>query len=323
MNVKIFALAGLLSLASCSDEIDDQIKNDDLGSSSKLVGADYYNSIKGELIYKTTPIDLDQERESAKNGEVQREKLTSKQIEELGLDEEKILELYKNDDEAVLNPYTRKPDGIIINDYKAGITGGYNNSDPYGTYDPFGFAYLEFGEPSIEEIPQGEPEFRMSTTWVYNRGNTTDEVKKELNYKTSTTANWNLSVATGVKTSFKTDLVFLQGGIEFSLTTTASGGGSKTSEQEVRNSYSAKVPPKSKRKIVMIEKIREKRIKYTVPVKIVGGVWTCVTDPKIGFQRASAEKLMNGIENKSQTWDVQLKDNSDIEIYAEEAIPLD
>ncbi len=325
MKTKITVVLVVLFLASCSYDRNDDIKQSHSEISEKYIDENYYNWIKetGELIYKSNPVREDfgqYDKNSSRVASENKEKLTKKHLDEFGFTEESLFLLFKGYDRATLNPFTKKPDEIIINDYSTKNAKRMDSAKKYG-----GTAYLELGDPTIETFPLGTPEYRVSETWAYNRGSTEDELIKEFVYKTGTLTRWNLAMTAGVTTSFKVNIPFIgEAGAEVSLSTTAEGGGEETNEKETKTAYVAKVPPKSKRRVVMIEKIQQKRILYKVPIKITGWIWTAKHILYFSGGNTPAKKLMDGIkpEQRYYSWEITTKDNSDVEIYAEDPIPL-
>lgn len=326
MKLKFALLAAVLCFVSCSHDDNDEIKTAALEMGKRDVDEAFYKKIKGELVYKSTPASLDfenyAERKSTSVSE-KREKLTGAHLEELGFTEKRLIDLFKNYRFATLNPFTQKPDGIVINDYHTSKARHLDLAKKYG-----GTAYLELGTPVIETLPSNNGEvqnYRASETWVYNRGNTEEELIKEFSYKTEKKTRWNVAATAGITTSFKVSLPFVgESETQVSVSTTVEGGEEKTNEKEVRTTYTTKVPPKSKRKILIIEKTKRKRLLYKVPIMIAGSMWTSANIPNFTGGNTPAEKLMDGIPDgkRFQSWEIIIDDNTDMEIYAEEPIPL-
>ncbi|UUC46066.1 hypothetical protein [Flavobacterium cerinum] len=326
MKLKFTLFAAVLFFVSCSYDSNDEVKTAALEMEKRDVDEAFYKKIKGELVYKSTPdfLAFENYTESNKGATSEkREKLTEGHLQGLGFTEQKLIDLFKNYNSATLNPFTRKPDAIVINDYHTSKARHLDLAKKHS-----GTAYLELGTSVLETLPSDDGDiqnYRASETWVYNRGNTEEELVKEFAYKTEKKTRWNVAVTAGVTTSFKVKLPFVgEGGAEVSLSTTVEGGEEKTNEKEVRTTYTTRVPPKTKRKILIIEKTTRKRLLYKVPILITGSMWTAANIPYFTGGNTPAVKLMDGIpdDKRFQSWEIIIDDNTDVEIYAEEPIPL-
>lgn len=257
-----------LITAACEEEKDvlepDEIRQSTVNE-GKNISTIGYNSTEEMLASGWTKL-ASTSTTTATSGEMTRqnssrisEKLTFDHLAGLGFNEHRLKDL-------ITNYFNSSPDGISVNSERR-----FNAPDPTITDRYSRFAYIESGTPSVTITTQSEEEKIVYDYTLYNYSGQTDEHTLVRSHQSGTTSNWSVTSSVNVTVGGKVGIPLIsEGSIEVSVGVSASGGGSESHvvTNEIRSTVS--VPPYSKRRVVLVENVKDAKYEYEVPVYTTG-----------------------------------------------------
>lgn len=266
---KSVLLAGILLLNACHqnenffEEVSQkQVVNDEVRSISALG----YSSTSEMLENGWAKLENKNKENSLTSTNNQRnarirEKLTFDHLAGLGFNQHRLKNL-------ITDNFNSSPDGISVNS-----EGRFNAVNPTITDQYSRFAYIESGNPSVTVTTQSEEEKVVYDYTLYNYSDQTDTHTLVRSHQSGTTSSWSVSSSVNVTVGGKVGIPLIsEGSVEVSVGTTAGGGGSESHvvTNEIQSTVS--VPPHSKRRVVLIERIKDAKYEYEIPVYTSGWI---------------------------------------------------
>ncbi|RMZ58559.1 hypothetical protein D1632_13195 [Chryseobacterium nematophagum] len=325
-NYFVGCLSITLLLTSCNrlEDVDNEsrVENSSKAESNLLVDAkafDRFAKDKGLKLIASFPMKNDNAQRDSGGFTFShiKEKMTSAQVVELGLNDEKIMSLVRGS--AFHN---ENIDGVTINDYRtSGAYSEFNLAEKYGWW-----TYIETGNPTIRPVASSEKDevkVIMSGTEVMagTSGNPNYEKSIEYTQESLVTKFVHNNVGLTTSTSFG---IYGQGfNAEVEL---KSKNGSSTEAKDTHKfieKISYNIPANKKIAIYMIQMIKKNSIKYEVPVSVTGGIGLNYSKPIEGqgyFAVYPANTVFDRMKKK-QTGTISQQLHSDVKVFVKELDP--
>ncbi|CAA7393980.1 hypothetical protein [Chryseobacterium fistulae] len=242
--------------------------------------------------------------------------MTSAQVVELGLNDEKIMSLVR--EHAYHN---ENIDGVTINDYKtSGAYSEFNLAEKYGWW-----TYIETGDPIITPVSSDQDEVKIimsgAEVMAGTSGNPNYEKSIEYTQESLVTKFVHNNVGLTTSTSFG---IYGQGfNAEVELKSKNGSGTEKKDIHKFIEKISYSIPANKKIAIYMIQMIKKNNIKYEVPVSVTGGIGLNYSKPLDGkgyFAVYPADVVFNRMKKK-QTGSISQQLYSDIKVFVKELDP--
>ncbi|CAA7193630.1 hypothetical protein [Chryseobacterium potabilaquae] len=320
-NYFLTYLSLALLLTSCRTEdtnFEDQAHYPSEAQSNGRVNAkafDQFTKDKGLKLIATFPMKKSAEKnDGAFTFTHIKEKMTAVQVKEMGLNDERILGLVRQN--AFHN---ENIDGVTINDYTtARAYSEFNLAEKYGWW-----TYIETGAPIITPVNSSDPDevkVIMSGTEVTAGTSGNPNYEKSIEYTQESVLTKSIYRNVGVTTSTAFGIYGMGFNAEVELKN-KNGVSSETKDtHKFIEKISYSIPANKKIAIYMVQTIKKNSIKYEVPVSITGRIGINYSKPIEGlgyFNEYSADTIFEKMRKK-QTGTISAQLYSDVKVFVKE-----
>ncbi|CAA7193631.1 hypothetical protein [Chryseobacterium potabilaquae] len=274
-NYLVGCLSVALLLTSCRTDDSDhenRIENSADVKSDLIVGAKSFEQFaknKGLKLIASFPM-KNTESAKATDGNFTfstiKEKVTPEHLTELGLTEERIMDIAREDADHAL--YI---DGVNINNYRT--SRGY---EPYNLAEKYGWwTYIETGNPIISSVNSSamdDVKVIMSGTEVVAGTSGNPNYEKSIEYVQESILRKTIDVNAGLKTGTEFGIYGQGFKAEISLDNKNSRTTETKDTHKLTEKISYSIPANKKIAIYMIQTIKKREIEYKVPVFFSGAI---------------------------------------------------